>query len=68
MKWPGGGWSRPGHNRQHSGARTLLGRLDAARNAGSPFHTPRRSARSSFDRSDDPHQSGKRPGIGARVN
>ena len=28
------------HNRQHSGARTLLGRLDAARNAASPFHTP----------------------------
>jgi len=28
------------HNRQHSGARTLLGRLDAARSAASPFHTP----------------------------
>jgi hypothetical protein len=26
------------HNRQHAGARTLLGRLDAARNAASPFH------------------------------
>jgi len=28
------------HNRQHTGARTLLGRLDAARNAASPFHAP----------------------------
>lgn len=28
------------HNRQHAGARTLLGRLDAARNAASPFHAP----------------------------
>ena len=28
------------HNRQHSGARALLGRLDAARSAASPFHTP----------------------------
>jgi hypothetical protein len=27
------------HNRHHSGARTLLGRLDAARTAASPFHT-----------------------------
>ena len=27
------------HNRQHAGARTLLGRLDAARNAASPFHS-----------------------------
>lgn len=26
------------HNRQHSGARALLGRLDAARGAASPFH------------------------------
>jgi hypothetical protein len=28
------------HNRQHAGARALLGRLDAARNATSPFHAP----------------------------